>query len=352
MNDPSAIDYVDTDFLINKFLEVEKKMVASSNGKPHMHYLDSGIDDTVIRIPKRNFSDGIPTFDQTLNDYASGILCLAGRANAGKSTAFVSTMTGVLENNPDAIVLDFSFDDPPRKRLQQIVANISGLRFIDIAQVSNLKSVKAGMYEEARGKFFNWISSGRLVPLSHVENVPNKARVNVRDFNVIIRKMKTYRASFPNKKLVFFVDGWNNLDTGSLKGYSELQLYNEMLKRLQAASEEFEVKLWLSSHLRKSLEKRPSVQDIKGTSNMEFDAVSIMIARNEYRENSLSDPLMWEDEAGDLHPILTLEVHKTKVSEWDYPLFMILNSGSCRMTPIPPVSYTSYYELWKGRKSK
>jgi len=352
MNDPTAIDYVDTDFLVNKFLEVEEKMVKNSTGKPHMSYFDSGENDSIIRIPKRNFSDGVPTFDQALNDYTSGILCLAGRANAGKSTAFVSTMTGVLESNEDTIVLDFSFDDPPRKRLQQIIANISGLRFIDIAQVGELKSVKASMYEEARNKFFDWVSSGRLVPFSHVETVPNKARVNVRDFNVIIRKMKTYRSQFPSAKLVFFVDGWNNLDTGSLKGYSELQIYNEMLKRLQSASEEYEVKLFLSSHLRKSLEKRPSVQDIKGTSNMEFDAVSIMIARNEYRENALSDPLMWEDEVGDLHPILTLEVHKTKVSEWDYPLFMILNSGSCRMTPIPPISYTSYYELWKGRKAK
>lgn len=351
-HDPTLIKFIDTSTIVNKFEKVRSKIKESKVNKPHMRWMESHENDSIIRSPVKGFKDGIPTIDQVFNDYVSGISCVAGRANAGKSTYIVSCISGILELNNDTIVLDFSFDDPPRKRYQQLVANLSGLKFIDIAQAGLLQGVKKEMYEEADNKLFNWFKEGRLVSLEHQEMLPSGQRLSVRDFTTVIHAIVKWRKAYPNIKIVAFVDAWNNLDTGSIRGLSELQTHNEMLKRLQNCAEDNEVKLCLSAHFRKTQEKRPSIQDIKGTSDMEFNAVSVLIARNEYKENFLTDPLMWEDENGNEFPILVLENHKTKVSEWEYPLFMILKSASCQLIPINPFEYTTYLEAWRGRKTK
>ena len=111
--------------------------------------------------------------------------------------------------------------------------------------------------------------------------------------------------------------------------------------------------VFVSAHARKTMgAKKLSLEDIKGTKNMEYNCVFGGIVRNEVRENALLEPLLWEDQDGQEYPILTIEIGKTKVSSWDMPLFYILKAAQCQLKPLAKYEYETFIELYEGQNRK
>lgn len=349
---PTDIRYVTTESIRKKFVDAENRIrEAYRTGAPYAQYMVEQEDDSRIRFPSSNWKDGIPTINQTWNGYSSGIACIAGRANCGKTTAMVTWMRGAIELNDDTIVVDCSLDDPPKKRLVQFMANISGVRYTDITLNPSLSSAKQALVDDARDRFFSWIDSGRLISLEPHEKIDEDRTIRTRDYKSLVFFMEHLRSQNPKAKIIFMVDAWNNLDMSQARGTSELTMANQMLEELKRASEENEVNLVVSAHFRKTTEKRPTIQDIKGTSDMEYNAVSCLIVRNEYRENSLTRPMVYEFEDGTEAPILTFEVPKTKVGDWDKTMLYILRSDICRIEPLHPAEYVENLEIYRGKRS-
>lgn len=348
---PTDMQHFTGENTVAKFLQAREAM--GKRSAPHVRWLNEHADDTKIRFPKKGWTEGIPTTAAVLNDYESGIVCVAGKQNAGKSTYVVNLQKQGLDNDDALIVADISLDDPPKKRLTQYVAAETGLFYQDIMGDTKLHPNQVELRENAFDKIIQYAKDERLWLFEGTEVVPGtQRRVSVRDFRSVIYLMEWLRERFPDNKIAVFADSWNQLDYTPAKGISsDLNQANFMLQDLKLASEQNGIMLIVTAHLRKSLEKRPTMDDIKGTSNMAYDCVAGLILRNEYRENAMVDPLMYEDEeAGLAYPMLTIEVQKTKVGIWDFPLFYGLKQAQAQIVPLEEHRYIDTLERYRSRR--
>jgi len=258
-------------------------------------------------------------------------------------------MKGAIELNNDTICVDFSLDDPEKKRLEQFVSCISGVSFTDITLGATLSKHKQDLVDEAENRFFGWLKDGRLFSLSGIETIGGK-RIYVRDYKTICYAMRYLRERYPRPiKLIFGIDALNNLDVTLAKAGSELAQWNEALAEIKGTSEDNDIIVLLPAHLRKGEGRRPTVQDFKGTSNIEYDATSTLLLRNELREG-VPDPVMYEEDDGEESTIIAFECVKTKCSNWDKTLLMKLNAECCRIEYLPTEEYMRYWDIYKGKK--
>ena len=348
MSNPTDVKHLSRELALRKFAEIASNV--SSRSGPNLVFLKEHEDDSKIRELTRSFSDGVQTLNQSWADLCSGVVVVGGRGNSGKSTFLTNIQHGIIENNEHVIVVDVSLDDPPRKRYQQHIACISGLRYAEITNPLKLSEYKKQKLEDAKNKFFDWIARGLIIPLEALEPLSEGKRLKIRDYKTLVFYMSYLRKAYPTHKIVMFVDAWNNLDFSQARPGSEIMQTNQMLDELKVTAENNEIVLIISAHIKKTKEKILNISDIKGTSDLEYGVVHAFLGRNEHRENMLRDPLMYE--VGDYTlPIFVLETAKTKVSEWDLPLFYALDSSRCQIIVPTPSEYKELLEIYKGRRT-
>jgi hypothetical protein len=347
---PTDVQYLSVNTILDKYKEASKTLIRT--GGPYLIWMLENENDSIIRTPRRGYSNGIPTWSQTFSDFIGGVSFLAGRANAGKSTVAINLIKGLIEQNPDTIVVDISLDDSPRKRMMQFMACISGLRYTEITDPETISENKKALRHQAEETFFSWIGSGRLISLAARERLENSKVLNLRDYNTIIKLMKKLRGDYPTCKIVFFIDAWSNLDFNTSSRFgNEYQYAAMILEQIKNASEEYFVPCVFSAHFVKSDGKsKAGIKDIKGGSGLEYDAAAILIVRNEYRENSLIEPLMYETPTGEENPVLAIDVPKNKVSEWDRTLLYGLDSARCQLVPFNHQQYMDLLEVYQGKR--
>jgi hypothetical protein len=344
---PPDVKLITKSIFIDGFNEVISKL--GTRVGPHIMYFNEQANDTKIREFKRDFSDGIGTINQVLSDCTSGMVIIAGRANAGKSTFLTALEVGALRNNPDTLVVDISLDDPIKKRYQQLICCMSGLRYTEVANPSLLTDSQLARRDAAQKELYQWIEDERFYPLQALQKISEERYLKIRDYKHILYFAKYIRDLNPDKKIIFTIDAWNNIDYSSAGSGTEKMLTDGMLGELKACFEQNEIIAFISAHLRKTKEKRVDIQDVKGTSDLEYHATVTLIVRNELKENQLVEPLMFDHEGREL-PVLVLECPKNKGSEWTSNLYYPLDSSRNTLLMPSPQDYKALHTTYIGKR--
>lgn len=340
----------------NYFLE---KIRAAKNSlgkrvRPNVLWLEEFEDDNRIRFPSKRLADGIPSMAQALTDLENGIAVIGGLPNAGKSTLLTNMEVQSLRLNPELMIIDLSFDDDVKKRYQQWVAAMTGLRYQEITTNLQLSDAQLKQREAADVWLEKMITEDRLRIYDGdypVRNADGKVlrRVNLRKIENIISLMGRVRKQYPDRKICFMIDAWNDIDIQGSRWNSDVTEGSVAVNNLKQQTHDTNCMVLMSCHLRKTQGRKASLEDLKGTSGLGYAAVWASIFRNELRENSATDPLTWEDDDGRLWPVGIVDVVKTKVSAWDWPLFYVLQADRCGIQPMDEEMYRVMYEEWTGR---
>ena len=163
----------------------------------------------------------------------------------------------------------------------------------------------------------------------------------MRDFTNIFNTMTEVRQLYPNRKIVVFLDAWNNLQFNVQKGKDELGSVNEYLQQLKSHSEDTGIGVFLSAHLRKVDGRKATIEDIKGTSDMIYTATWAGLLSNDFKENSSNDPIMYVHE-GRKWPLMILEQAKNKSSTWELPMYYGLKAGLNQVCPVTRSEYKNF----------
>lgn len=332
-----------------KFQAVEANLGIRTG--PNVKWLDEYADDSRLRLQTHDLSSGIPSLAATLNDFENGLVVVGGQPNAGKSTFFISMMTGGLQLNRDLVVVDFSFDDDAKKRYVQLMANLTGLHYSQLYTKNDLSEGELRGKADAKRLVDQWIEEQRYWPFEASEtiNLKNKnITTTLRTIGVLKETMKELRELMPDKKIAFFVDAWNDIDLSEESEY--IGKVDNVLSDLKETSQANNIMCLFSAHIRKTEGRSPRVrlEDIKGTKAFEYAVKWGAIVRNEHRENALQNPLRL-DRDGRLYPVLIVETQKQKSSDWDRPLFYAMEASQCRLMPPTPEEYedllNQYYSV-------
>ena len=122
--------------------------------------------------------------------------------------------------NEDIILVDVTLDDSQAKRYTQWMSNLTELTYQEITTRGDKTAPKhlenEALIQAADKLIDNWIDSDRLIPYcsnesDYLESIDQTVSLSMRDFSNIFQKMKELRKRFPNKKIVFCIDAWNNM---------------------------------------------------------------------------------------------------------------------------------------------
>lgn len=318
-----------------KLDSVEKKLT-ERNG-PNLLWMEEFEDDSEIVMPSHDLSTGLPTWSRTLNDFTAGLAVLASQPNHGKSTVLISLMVGLLNLNDDVIVVDLSFDDPEEKRYTQLICCLSGLTYQRVSSLGGLTEQERDRYENARDQIKEWIDLEKYWPFSGGEDFQfdKSISVTVQDQSQIENLMEDIRKQYPTKKIVFFIDAYNDIESRNTDDYIGMDKSIISLKKCAIANE---IMCFMAAHVRKPDSRshkrgRLNLDDIKGSKGLEFASIWAAVLINEWKQNALALPLTIE-RGGITYPVIAIEPQKSKVSGWTRTMFYLLDEYRCRILPL------------------
>lgn len=326
----------------NKINRVEKRL-ASRNG-PYLKWFNEIEDDSKLVLPDKDFKTGIPTWSRAFNDYTAGLSVLAAQPNAGKSTVMISLMIGLMQLNDDVLIVDLSFDDPEEKRFTQFICNLSHLSYQDVGSLGGMTKEDREKYEIAKKQLEDWIDQKKFWMFSggeetKVSDKKDPIEIAVQAQEQIIALMEDMRAEYPDKKIVFFIDAYNDIESEAEEYFS----LDKVIKSLKSAAIENSIVCMMAAHVRKTQDRnarrgRLSLDDIKGTKELEFSSVWAGVLVNEWKQNAIAEPLLLRRNEK-IFPIIAIEPQKSKVSAWTKPLYYGLDEFRCRIIPLTRAEY-------------
>jgi replicative DNA helicase len=270
---------------------------------------------------KREFStrgSSLPGWEtglRTLDDSLGGIprkecmLVIAADGNAGKSALVQNIGLQVATRNPDVSVLLYSIDDTRSQVIPRLVSQITGIPINTVAQPDRyqLTSAQILSIDAAWHHIQKLIEEGRF----DIKDASHAATIAFADSWI-----DSVRNEYPDRGILFMLDNFHRLR--GLPGEGERE-------RLEAASDavfmltkQKAITALCTMELRKRQypNKRPKLEDLKGSKRFEYDASVIAMGHNPmHADRGNADADYWMD--GDTaKPIVQLYFDKNKVTSF------------------------------------
>lgn len=291
---------------------------------------------------------GVPHLTKALSDFDSGMVLLAGQSNAGKTSFMIQCMMDMIRDpyNTDIVVVDISLDDPFPKRFEQFIANRTGLTYSKIHQLGSLFGEELDIYEKAKEDLLEYVASGVFWPFSAYQDIKKGDKifnVSIGNYPSLEAMMYAFRDKYPSKKIVFFLDAWQDIDLAT-DSIDEIDAY---IKKVKQLADKLEIKLFGSAHFKKiPANTMPSPEDIRGSKELVYSASCILVLRNDYKENAGEECLLYTENEQSC-PLIRIEIPKNKTSAEDRTCFYALLSGTCKIIPMNYHNYIKYSNIWR-----
>lgn len=352
---PAEVDGQPTNMFVRKFRDAISKFRMREG--PNLLWLKEKEDDTKLLMPAHDGSTGIPTLSRHLADFTNGLAALGGLPHAGKSTVMVNMMMDALDLNTDLMVLDFSYDDEMDKRSQQMLAQQTGLSYQQITVAMDITDAESEKLEAAKAKIEGLYETDRLRTYSALELIDvgdgKLVERNLTRLDNMLHIMSQARAMYPDRKIVAFIDAFQDLSFETVRNGSEFKAWEDGIKELKMKTELLDIMCWANAHLVKLSGRIPHLNDFKGSGYFGFAFKYASVVRNSWAENPYSeDVLMHEMPDGRLLPCIVLHNVKNKVSCWKGPLIYGLDDMRCQLIPLTrPVYDTKLNEYQQSLNS-
>jgi hypothetical protein len=249
-------------------------------------------------------------------------ILICGAPNYGKSQLQTSLFIQILRHNRDAMIVDFTLDDPARKRLTQYAAHLSRIPMNQIDFINRADPEDEFLlprYEMAVEEIREWMSGGRLKLFQRTMQDRKGNRMLPCRIDFIRSAVARIRSTCPDKKLVLGLDALNNVivDPSVTDEYVTARMVADQLEDILT---ENEAVLLGTGHLRKNDGRRPGLDDLKGNNFLAYDLKVAIGVYNDVKVHRDAAAVYWRD-ADDLdeirRPIIEAHFLKSKVSDFN-----------------------------------
>lgn len=226
----------------------------------------------------RGFTTGFDGIDAALEGLQTGFHIVAGDSNIGK-TSFMSQMAwNVATLNQNAYVIDFSLDDPMLDKISRVIA--AGSKVL-------INAVKTPKNYEQYPKMLERRANGLSALRTMVDSYKAYDQNHGTDVELIKETVKRHiveiKQAGEDRQVVVFIDNFHDLtSTAREASGGDKNKYDYLAQFVSDMATELDVPIVASAEFKKlNGFRRPSVDDIRESVKIKYEAKSIMLCYNE-----------------------------------------------------------------------
>lgn len=274
-----------------------------------------------------------------------GFIILAGDSNLGKS-AFISELAwGVVENNQDVYVMDFSLDDPMPDKLARIAA-CSGKLIIN--------AVKTPL------NYMNYplMLIRRKNAILNLRANVGKYRAYDATFSTFIEdiekeiedKLIYFDANGINKKIVVFIDNFHDLNVAAQPGLQDKQKYDFLAQWCSDLAIKHNITIVCSAELKKlNGNRRPILDDIREAVKIKYEAKAVLLVYNEvHYKGDGADVFFMKQNNPFKQPIFEVHFAKNKFGTYKGRAFFEFYPEMAYLKECDPTAQKTYSQIIFG----
>lgn len=274
-----------------------------------------------------------------------GFIILAGDSNLGKSAFITQLGWGIVENNQDVYVMDFSLDDAMPDKLARVAA-CSGKLIINAVKtplnymnyplmlirrknaILNLRA-HVGQYRAYDSTFSTFI-----------EDIEKEVE----------EKLIYFDANGIDKKLVVLIDNFHDLNIASQPGLTDKNKFDYLAQWCSDLAIKHNITVVCSAELKKlNGNRRPMLDDIREAVKIKYEAKAILLVYNEvhYKGDS-ADVFYMKQGTTRKQPIFEVHFAKNKFGTHKGRAFFEFYPEMAFMKECDPVAQKTYSQIVFG----
>ena len=206
-----------------------------------------------------------------------GFIAIAGDSNLGKTALMTNLAYGIITNNDDVYVMDFSLDDAMPDKIGRLVACSSKI-------VMNAVSKPR--------KYLNYpiMLARRRQALISLRNLSDKYIAYDSSFSTfvediqdtIIKKKIYFDENNIDKRIVVFIDNFHDMDIRESPNLSQKEKFDSLAQWCQDFSAKYNITIICSVELKKLYgPKRPNIDDMRESVKIKYAAKATLLVYNE-----------------------------------------------------------------------
>ena len=258
---------------------------------------------------------GYEAFDASISGIpkTDAMITFAGDSNLGKTGFMFELALRIAKLNENVMVLFMSIDDSRAQAISRLVALEAGLKIKQVSHPSqNIKN------DEDKAKLEKgWKNIRKLIETGRF-SIKDNSHGSTLDFAE--GWIRWAKENHPEKEICFFLDNFHKLDDERSK--DERVRFKHASSRIHSLKNKLGITAICSMELRKFIDgsnKRPSLQDISESKQMEYDNNLVGMVYSELHYLRDEAKVFWQDCSSGVEvrkPIFEVDIQKNKVSDF------------------------------------
>ena len=274
-----------------------------------------------------------------------GFIILAGDSNLGKSAFITQLAWGIVENNSDVYVMDFSLDDAMPDKLARVAA-CSGKLIINAVKTPLNYMQYPLMLIRRRNAILNL--------RAHVDQYrayDSTFSTFIEDIEKEIEeKLVYFDAQGINKKLVVCIDNFHDLNIMSKPGLQDKNKFDELAQWCSDLAIKHNIVIVCSAELKKlNGNRRPILDDIREAVKIKYEAKAVLLVYNEvHYKGDGADVFFMKQGNPFKQPIFEVHFAKNKFGTYKGRAFFEFYPEMAYMKECDPTAQKTYSQIIFG----
>ena len=289
------------------------------------------------------YSTGFSVIDKKLGGVQPGLYLIAAQPNVGKTAFSIQMARQLAQNNENIYVIFITLDDNFRMMLPRFISSDQRIP-IDAAKFPVKYNTPetyelVERYHTGLARIINDLPKLKLIDAEECESVEM-----IED--IILDHMQSFgMENNPNKKIVIFIDNFHDLKSSEHTFPNDNQKYEYMSEKLKDLVNAYDIPVFCTAELKKVQGKRPTVEDIRETVKVGYEANLVWLLYNEVglKDQAAKVYYQTDSENPEKRPVLEVHFGKNKISSFKGRTYFLFHPEHSYLQEVPEADQ-SYFD--------
>jgi len=280
-------------------------------------------------------STGFPVLDSKTGGLQPGLYLVAAQPNVGKSAFCIQMARQIAHNNENIYVIFISLDDSFKMMLPRFIAcdqriPIDAAKFPVKYNTPETQQL-VERYNDGLAKMIEDIPRFKLIDGESCESVEQIEDIILEHYEGFGLENNL------NKKLVVFIDNFHDLQSSEHTFGNDNQKYEYMAGKVKDLVNIYDIPLICTAELKKVKGLRPTVEDIRETVKVGYEANLVWLLYNDVglKDQAAKVYYQSDSESSEKRPVLECHFGKNKISSYKGRIYFLFHPEHSYLREVP-----------------